>query len=148
MSLTGFIVCLIKRFLLFRTALLKYFIYIRSGKNSLPFNLFTTYPQKKCNHEKNHSYLNLVYSNCHRVNIYRLAKLLDFLFLLLFLVSYPSSTATLRFPHSSSMSIGLGKPTVFLIPSIPAPSSSSSIITTFSEELSSSSMKTLTYHYQ
>ena len=37
------------------------------------------------------------------------SKTSDFLFLLLFLVNYPTSKTTLRFPHSSSMNIGLGK---------------------------------------
>ena len=33
--------------------------------------------QKRYYGKKNHAYLNLVYSNCHRVNIYRLVKLLN-----------------------------------------------------------------------
>ena len=53
--------------------------------------------------------------------------------MLLFLVSYPSLTTTLRFPHSSSMNISLGKSIKFPIPSISIPSSSSSTVTTLFE---------------
>ena len=55
-------------------------------RKKFPFNLLTTYPQKKCHHKKNHAYLNLVCSIYHSVDIYRLEKP-DFFFLLLFLVS-------------------------------------------------------------
>ena len=87
------------------------------SKEKVPFLLIYLLPtHKKCNHKKNHNYLNLVYSICHRVDIYRLVKLLTFSFcyLLLFLVSYLPSTTTLRFPHSSSMNISLGKSIKFL----------------------------------
>ena len=136
-----------KTFLLSHSDLLKCFIYSRVGilgspwcKNScrayqelsqvdfysfdqekVPFLLIYLLPtHKKCNHKKNHTYLNLVYSICHRVDICRLVKLLTFSFcyLLLFLVSYPSSTTTLRLPHFSSMNISLGKSIKFPIPSI------------------------------
>ena len=60
-----------------------------------------------------------------RVDIYRLVKI-DLLVLLLFLVNYPPSTTTLRFPHSSSMNISLGKSIKFPIPSISIPSCSCS----------------------
>ena len=56
----------------------------------------------------------------------------DFLFLLLFLINYLPSKATLRLPHSSSMNISLGKSIEFPIPSISIPScSSSSVLTLF-----------------
>ena len=67
-----------------------------------------------------------------RVDIYRLVKL-DFLVLLLFLVNYPPSMTTLRFPHSSSMNISLGKSIKFPIPSISIPSCSSSTALTLFE---------------
>ena len=50
------------------------------------------------------------------------------LFLLLFLVNYPPSKTTLRFPHSSSMNINLGKSIQFPIPSISIPSCSPSTV--------------------
>ena len=111
-----------------------WFLFIRSGKSSLPFNVFTIYP-KKCNHKKNHTYFNLVYSICHRVDIYKLVKLLtsSFCYLLLFLVSNPPLTTTLRFPHSSSLNISLGNSIKFPVPSILIPSSSSSTVTTLFE---------------
>ena len=62
-----------------------------------------------------------------RVDIYRLVKL-DFLVLLLFLVKYPSSMTTLRFPYSSSVNISLGKTINFPIPVILIPSCSSSTV--------------------
>ena len=47
-----------------------------SIREKLPssFNLFATLP-KKCYHKKNYAYFNLVYSICHRVNIYMLVVL-------------------------------------------------------------------------
>ena len=87
-------------FLLFHTALLKLkcFIYSRvdinnscrtyqelgqgdfysfNQESSRPFNLFSTYPQKKCSHKENHTYPNLFYSISHRVDIYRFVKSLN-----------------------------------------------------------------------
>ena len=61
---------------------------------------------------------------------------------MLFLVNSPPSTTTLRFPHSSSINISLGKSTKFLRPYMTVPFSSSSTITILSEGLSSYSMKT------
>ena len=65
----------------------RWFLFIWSGKSSLIFKLFTTYPQEKSNHKKNHAYLDDLqystcflkkqshsYSICHRVDIHRLAK--------------------------------------------------------------------------
>ena len=52
----------------------RWFLFIQSGEISLPFNLFN--PQKPCNHKKNHACLNLVYSICHRLDLYRVVKLL------------------------------------------------------------------------
>ena len=130
------ILCFKKTFFLFQTALLKCFIYSRVGTLDSPWsnNPCRTYQElgqgdfysfdqekvpffliyllsthKKCNHKKNHNYPNLVYNNCHRMDIYRLIKLLtsSFCYLLLFLVSYPPSITTLRFPHSSLMNISL-----------------------------------------
>ena len=149
-------------FLLFPTALLKCFIYSRVGTLDSPWcnNSCRTYQelgqgdfysfdqekvpfllicllstQKKCNHKKNHTYFNLVYSICHRVDIYKLVKLLtsSFCYLLLFLVSNPPLTTTLRFPHSSSLNISLGNSIKFPAPSILIPSSSSSTVTTLFE---------------
>ena len=105
----------------FFTEHLRWLLLIRSGKSFHPLQFIYSLPQK------NHAYLNLVYSICHRVNIYRLVKLL---------VSSPPSTTTLRFIDSSSMDISLGKSTKF-----PIPSSSSSTVKTLSEGLTSSSMK-------
>ena len=181
MFLKGFILCLKKTFLLFHTALLKCFIYSRVGVLDSPWCnnpcsayqelgqgdfysfdqekvtfllIYSLHTHKKCNQKKNHTYLNLVYSICHRVDIYRLVKLLTFSFcyLLLFLVShflviiyiisvicyyfcyyYLLSTITLRFPHSSSMNISLGKYVKFPIPSISIPSISSSTVTNLFE---------------
>ena len=89
-----------KTFLLFNTALLKCFIYSRVAildspwsnnpccayqelgqgdfysleQEKVPFLLIYLLPtHKNCNHKKNHIYLNLIYSICHRVDIYRLA---------------------------------------------------------------------------
>ena len=136
-----------KTFLLFHTALLKCFIYSSAGilespwcnnpcqggfysfdQEKVPFLLIYLLPtHKKCNNKKNHTYPNLIYSMCYRVYIYRLVKLLtsSFYYLLLFLVTYPPSATTLRFPHSSSTNISLGKSIKFPIPSISIPSSSS-----------------------
>ena len=96
--LTGFILCLKKTFLLFHTALLKYFIYNRVGILEFPWcnnssrayqqlgqGDFYSSDQEKVpflliylllTHKKNDAYLNLVYSIGHRVDIYRLVKLL------------------------------------------------------------------------
>ena len=51
---------------------------------------------KKCNHKKNNVYLNLFYSSCRRVDIYRLVKCLT---------CRLKISTTLRFPHSSSVNI-------------------------------------------
>ena len=109
--LTRFILCLKKAFLFFQTALLKCFIYSRvrtidspwcinscrayqeSGQGNLysfnqekvPFLIYLQPTHKKCNHKKNRDYLNLVYSICHRVDIYGLVKLLTFSFCYLLL---------------------------------------------------------------
>ena len=122
--LTGFIPCL-KNVLAIPNALLKCFIYSRVGilefpwcnnpcrtyqelnlgdfysfnQEKVPFLLIFLLPtHKKCNNKKNHTYLNLMYSMCHRVDIYRLVKLLtsSFYYLLLFLVTYPPSMTILR----------------------------------------------------
>ena len=151
-----------KTFLLCHTGLLKCFIYSRVGildspwcnnpcraykelgqgdfyssnQEKVPILLIYLLPtHKKYNHKKNHTYLNLDYSLCHKVDIYRLLKLLtsSFCYLLLFLVSYPPSTTTLKFPHSSSINIRLSKSIKFPIPSISIPSSSSSTVTTLFE---------------
>ena len=82
------------------------------NKEKVPFLLIYLLPtHKKCNHKKNHNYLNLIYSICRRVDNYELVKLLtsSFCYLLLFLISYPPLTTTLRFPHSSSLNISLGQ---------------------------------------
>ena len=45
------------------------------NKQKVPFLLIYLLPtHKKCNHKKNHAYHNLVYSICHRVDIYRPVK--------------------------------------------------------------------------
>ena len=104
-----------KTFLLFHTALLKCFIYSRVDildspwcnnpcrayeelgqgdfysfdQEKVPFLLVYLLPtHKKCNHKKNHTYLNYLKAFFHRVDIYRLVKLLSSSFcFLLFLVS-------------------------------------------------------------
>ena len=121
-----------KVFLLFHTALLKYFIYSRVGIldstwcKILPLPLICLLPtHKKCNHEKNHTYLNLVKSG-HIQS----CKTSYLLFLSLFLVSSPPSTTTLRFPHSPLMNISPGKSNKLPIPFISIPCSSSSTVTT------------------
>ena len=92
-----------KKFLLFHTALLKCFIYSRVGildppwcnnschayqelgqgdfysfdQKKVPLFLIYSLPtHKKSNQKENHAYLNLLYSICHREDIYRLVKLL------------------------------------------------------------------------
>ena len=60
-------------------------------------------------------------------------KTSDFPFLLLFLVNYPTSTTTLRFPYSSSINISLGKSIKFPIPPMSIPSCSSWTALTFFE---------------
>ena len=138
-----------KIFVLFPTAFLKCFIWNRIGmldslwcNNSYlaykelgqgnfyeeaPFTLSHLHSTaEKCNHKENNAYLNLVYSICHRVNIYRLVKLLTSFFCYdFYLVSSLPSTTTLRFSHFSSMNIiSPGKSTKFPIPSTIIPSSS------------------------
>ena len=87
---------------------------IRKKFTSFQF-IYYLFAKNKSNHKKNHAYLNLIFSICHRFHICRLVKLL---FLSLFPVSSPPSTTTWRLPHSSSMNSSLGKSTRFPIPSI------------------------------
>ena len=61
-------------------------------------------------------------------------KTSDFFFWLIFLVSFPPSRTTMRFPHSSSMNTSPGESSTFPISSISIQSSSSSTMTLFSEE--------------
>ena len=98
----------------------RWFLFIRSGKSSLPFNLFTTYLLKSYLPQSSLSHLSK--SGNLKISL-----------LLLFLVRYPPSTTTLRFPHSSSMYFRLGKSTTFPVPSISSPSSSSSTVTSLFE---------------
>ena len=63
-------------------------------------------------------------------------KMSDFFFWLIFLVSFPPSLTTMRFPDFSSMNTSLGESSKFPMSSISISSSSSSIITLFSESLS------------
>ena len=103
------------------------------------FKLFTTDSQ-----EKYHTYLtdsqystfvlnkySLSCSICHRVDNYELVKRLGFFCLLIFPVSSPPSTNTLRFPHSSWMNSILSKSSKFPVSSTSIPSSSSLTITFF-----------------
>ena len=123
--LTDFIVCFKKHSC--------YSTQLRFSMVQYSFLLIYLLPtHKKCDRKKNHAYLNLVYSICHRMDICKLVKLLNSC-LLLFLVSYPPLTTTLRFPHSSPMNISPGEPIKFLIPFIPIPSSSSSTVTSLFE---------------
>ena len=96
-----------------------WFLFMRFRKSFSSFQFIYYLPTKNnvINHKKNHAYLNLLYINYHRVDIYRLATS-DFFFLLIFLFSSPPSMITLRFPHSSSMNNSLGKSTKFPILSI------------------------------
>ena len=71
------------------------------------------------------------YSFCHKVRIYRLVNRLTSS-VSIFVVSSPPSMTTLRFTHSSLMSISPGKTTNFPIPSLSILPSSSSNITTLS----------------
>ena len=75
--------------------------------------------------------LSLSCSICHRVDNYELVKRLGFFCLLIFPVSSPPSTNTLRFPHSSWMNTILSKSSKFPVSSISIPSSSSLTIIFF-----------------
>ena len=105
----------------------RWFLFIRSEIYLLP-----TY--KKCDCKKNHAHFNLHFQ-FFIGDIYRLVKL-DFLVLLLFLVNYPPSMTTLRFQHSSSMNISLGKSMKFPVPVILILSCSSSNVLTLFEGFS------------
>ena len=48
---------------------------IRLGKSSPLLSIYLQPYLKKCYHKKNYAYFNLVYSICHRVNIYMLVVL-------------------------------------------------------------------------
>ena len=67
-----------------------WFLLLNHEKNSFSFNLFSTY-LKKNYRKKNHSYLNLVYRICHKVNIYRLGKPTKFPILS---ISVPTSSSS------------------------------------------------------
>ena len=67
------------------------FLLFDREKASFSFNLFSTY-LKKYYRKKNHSYLNLVYSICHIVSIYRLGKPTKFLILSISIPTSSSST--------------------------------------------------------
>ena len=112
-----------------------WFLFIQSGKSSLPFNLSTTYPQKDVTTKK--IMLTLI-SHLSQSELY------NFWLPRSVIISRKLSTikACFKIPHSSSTNISLGKSTKFLIPSISIPSSYSSTVTTLSEGLSSSCMKT------
>ena len=154
--LTRFILSLEKTFLLFHMALLKCLICSRVGILDCPwvqqflsrlprirFRWFLSFDQKKVyflliywllsakksNHKKYHAYLNLVYSICHRFDIYRLVKLLTSTFWYTGSKLSTMNTTTWRLPHSSLINISLGKSTKFPIPSI-----AFSIITTLTKE--------------
>ena len=141
-----------KTFLLLNTALLKCFVYSKVGILDYPWcnnpchayqeldqGDFYSFDQKFIyylptkNVTARKTMLTSISSTTFvRVDIYRLVKI-DLLVLLLFLVNYPPSTTTLRFPHSSSMNISLGKSIKFPIPSISIPSCSSSTVLTLFE---------------
>ena len=130
-----------KSFLLFDITLLKCFVYGRVGTLDYPwcynpcrayqelgqgdfysFNQKFIYYLSTKNVTTRKTMLTSISSTTFvRVDIYRLVKL-DFLVLLLFLVNYPPSVTTLRFPHSLSMNISLGKTIKFRIPVILIPS--------------------------
>ena len=79
----GFYTLFKKAFLLFHAALLNCFIYRGVGildftwrKNPPFLSILLLRTLKKCNHKKNHTYLNLVYSIYQAVDIYKFVKLL------------------------------------------------------------------------
>ena len=106
----------------------RWFLFIRSEIYILPTH-------KKYNPKKNHTYLNLVYTICHRVDIYRLQNFWLPLSVIISSKLYPPSTIALRFPHSSSINISLGESTKFPIPSISILSCPSSTVLTLFEDL-------------
>ena len=106
----------------------RWFLFIRSEIYILPNH-------KKYNPKKNHTYLNLVYTICHRVDIYRLQNFWPPLSVIISSKLYPPSTIALRFPYSSSINISLGKSTKFPIPSISILSCPSSTVLTLFEDL-------------
>ena len=110
-----------KTFLLFHAAFLKCFICSKAGITYSPWcnnscraykelgqgdfyysirkklyspSIYLQPTRKKCYHKKNHAYLNIVYSICHRVNIYRLGKSTKFPTLSISIPSSSSSTIT------------------------------------------------------
>ena len=96
-----------------------WFLFMRFRKSFSSFQ-FIYYLPTKNNVIIRKIMLNLLYVIYHRVDIYRLVTS-DFFFLLIFLVSSQPSMIfffSLRFPHSSSMNISLGKSTKFPIQSI------------------------------
>ena len=107
----------------------RWLLFTRSGKSSRPFNLFTTYHKENVITKKSclpqSRLLHLPQSGYQQG-----CETSDFLFLLLFLVSYPPSTTALRFPQSSLMNIRLGNSTKFPIPSVSLPPSSFSTVRT------------------
>ena len=142
-----------KMFLLFDTALLKCFVYTRVGildyprcKNpccaheELGQGDFYSFDQKLINYlPTKHvtarttilfSILSIAFAQSGHLQA---CKISGFLFLLLFLINYPPSKTTLRFPHSSPMNISLGKSVKFPIPSISIPSCCSSTVLTLFE---------------
>ena len=142
-----------KKFLLFEINLLNCFIYSRVGTLNYPwcnnpcrayqdlgqgdfcsFNQKFIYYLPTKNVTARKTMLTSISSTTFvRVYMYRLAKL-DFLVLLLFPVNYPPSMTTLRFQHSSSMNISLGKSIKFPIPAILILSCSSGTVLTFFED--------------
>ena len=142
----GFYTLFKKTFFVFDTALLKCFVFSRVGILDYPccnnpcgaylelgqgdfysFNQKFVYylPTKMLPQEKPYlpqSRLQHLSQSGHL----QACKTSDVLFLSLFLANYPPSSTTLRFPHSSSMNISLGKSIKFPIPSVSSPSCSSS----------------------
>ena len=142
-----------KTFLLFDTALLKCFVYSRVGILDYPWcnnpccayqelgqGDFYSFDQKFIYYlpTKNVTARKTILTSILSVAFVtewtsQACKTSGFLFLLLFLINYPPSKTTLRFPHSSPMNISLGKSVKFPIPSISIPSCCSSTVLTLFE---------------
>ena len=119
----------------------KRFLFTWAG-SFFSFKSFTTDSQEKKSYLTDSQYSTFILKKyCLLWHLPRSGHLLlacktpGFFYLLIFLVSSPPSTNTLRFPHSSWMNTILGKSSKFPMSSKSIPSSSSLTITIFSEGL-------------
>ena len=125
----------------------KRFLFIWLEKIFLSFKLFTTDPQEKSCLPNSfrifqmviQEILNKCYLQCLSQSEHLQAcKTSDFFLLFNTSSKFSMILTTLRFTHSSSMNTNLGKSSKFSVSFISTPSSSSSSITTFSGQWSSS----------